>query len=502
MFKLSVVAVLCLCGFTCPEAQKLTLDEHARVEQAVQKIVDTTKVPSAAVGIARGGKVVYTEAFGSAQLSRNVGVANSTGPDMQMSVQTTRPVKARAGMAYPIGSISKQFTAVCVLLLQERGKLRLDDPVAKWFPNLTRAQDVTLRNLLTHTSGYSDYAPQDYTIPLWTKAGDPTALVNQWAAKPLDFEPGTKWQYSNTNFVLAALIVEKASGQKFHDFLWSNVITPLKMEGVLDMDSDRDKLDVQGYEQHALGPMRRATLEAPGWYYGDAELAMPVATLLQWDESIVHRTLLKPESYEQLETPYVLKDGRDSGYGLGVQVRIVPGGKKLVYHSGEVGGFVANNVIDLTDDVSYAVLTNQEASSAAGQITTAVRGVVLPALQSKPVTPGTAEKPAVSVTTQAQDDANAASVRAVIASLQDGKLDRSKLTDDTSFYFNEETTQDYIASLAPLGALQQAQQQQTELRGGMVFRVYALKFEKGNARLTTYTQTDGRIEQFLIAPAS
>ena len=481
-------------------AQRISLDERARIGAAIQKVVDTTKVPSASVGIARGGRVVYTEAFGSAHLPRNVGAPQSTGADMQMSVMTTKPVKARPGMAYPIGSISKQFTATCILRLQEQGKLRLDDPVAKWFPNFTRAQDVTVRNLLTHTSGYSDYAPQDYTIPAWTKPTQPIDLVTQWATKPLDFEPGTKWQYSNTNFQIAALIVEKASGEKFHDYLWSNVITPLNLEGVLDLDTDRDKLDVQGYEQHALGPMRRAVLEAPGWYYGDGQLAMPVATLLQWDESIVHRTLLKPESYDQLETSYVLKDGTDSGYGLGVDVRSFPNGKKFITHSGEVGGYVANNVVDLTDDLSYAALTNQEASSAAGQITTAVRKVLLPDLPA-PVAKRRSGTPAPAITTAAQDAANADAVRAVLTSLQEGKLDRSRLTADTNFYFNDETAEDYEASLAPLGALQQVDQKQAELRGGMVFRHYTLTFEKGNAELTTYTQPDGKLEQFLIAPA-
>lgn len=479
-------------------AQRLTLDQRATMQQEVQKVVDTTRVPSAAVGVARGGKVVYTAAFGEAQLPRNVGAAHSDSPDLQMSTLTTKAVKARASMAYPIGSISKQFTAACVLLLQEQGKLRLDDPVAKWFPNFTRAQDVTVRNLLTHTSGYSDYAPQDYTIPAWTKTAVPLDVVTQWATKPLDFDPGTRWQYSNTNFVIAALIVEKASGQKFHDFLWSNVITPLHLEGVLDLDTDRDKLDVQGYEQHALGPMRHAMLEAPGWYYGDAELAMPVATLLLWDESIVHHTLLKPESYEAMETPFVLKDGTDSGYGLGVDVRTYPGDKKIIAHSGEVGGFVANNVVDLTDDVSYAALTNQEASSAAGEITGAVQHVLLPNLGE--AKPGRAGKHSATVTTAAQDAASSDLVRSVIGSLAAGKLDRSHLTDDANFYFNAETAEDYVASLAPLGNLQAVKQDSAALRGGMIFRKYALTFENGKATLTTYTQPDGKLEQFLIAP--
>src|SRR6185437_1406162 len=143
---------------------------------------------------------------------------------------------ATPGMHYAVGSISKQFTATCILLLQERGKLKLDDPVAKWFPELTRANDVTIRMLLTHTSGYSDYAPQDYIIPEWTRPTHPIDLVHQWAEKPLDFEPGTKWQYSNTNYVIAGLIVEKVSGESFDRFLSENVLQPLHLHDVLDLN--------------------------------------------------------------------------------------------------------------------------------------------------------------------------------------------------------------------------------------------------------------------------
>ena len=214
----------------------------------------------------------------------------------------------------------------------------------------------------------------------------------------------------------------------------------------------------------------------------------------------MHRTLLKPESYEQMETAYLLKDGTNSGYGLGVEVRFFPNGKKFIMHSGEVGGYVSNNVVDLTDDVSYAALTNQEASSAAGRITTAVRKVLLPDLQPQ-IRPGrTAKTEAAPVTTAVQDSTNGDNVRAVLTGLQEGRLDRSRLTADTSFYFNDETAEDYEARLAPLGALQQVKQEGAELRGGMIFRHYTLGFEKGSASLTTYTEPDGKLEQFLIAP--
>ncbi len=476
-------------------AQALTPSERTSIDTAVQQVVTKTDVPSVSVGIARGGHIVYTRAFGNAVLPRNIAVPSTAGGTTTLSQQTTKPTAADPAMAYPVGSISKQFTAACILLLQERGKLRLDDPVAKWFPTLTRANQVTVRNLLSHTSGYSDYAPQDYTIPAWTRPVDPLALVREWASKPLDFDPGTRWQYSNTNFELAALIVQKVSGQSFHDFLWQNIITPLKLQGVLDLDTDRAQLQVRGYEQHALGPMRPAILEAPGWYFGDATLAMPVATLLAWDESIVHRTLLKPESYDSMETEVRLADGTGSGYGLGVFVRTSASGKKTIYHSGEVGGFVSNNVIALNDDICYAALTNQEAR-VAGLVTNALTPILLGT--SRTATATATPGPHASTPAARQAEAQA---QAILLALQKGQLDRTLFTSDTNSYFSAETVDDYAKSLAALGTVRSTLQTGEELRGGMTFRTFKLEFAGGRTlSLTTYAMADGALEQFIVGP--
>jgi len=135
----------------------------AKIDEAVHRVLDKTGVPSALLGIVQDGPVIYTAAYGKA---------------------TVQPeIKATPQMHYPIGSISKQFTAACVLLLQQQGKLTVDDPISRWFPEFTDAAHITIRNLLTHTSGYSDYAPQDYTIPAWIGATEPRAVEHEWAQK-------------------------------------------------------------------------------------------------------------------------------------------------------------------------------------------------------------------------------------------------------------------------------------------------------------------------------
>ena len=171
----------------------------ARVDAIANGVLQQHGVPSASVAVVQGGKLVYTHAYGKAHID----------PD----------VAATPEMRYSIGSISKQFTAAAILLLQEQGKLRVDDPVGKYVPGLTHGNEVTIRQILSHTSGYQDYWPEDYLMTPMMKPATGQEILDTWAKKPLDFDPGTKWQYSNTNYVIAGLIVEKVSGQKLVEFL-------------------------------------------------------------------------------------------------------------------------------------------------------------------------------------------------------------------------------------------------------------------------------------------
>jgi D-alanyl-D-alanine carboxypeptidase len=178
---------------------------RAHIDRIAAIVLDHTGVPSASVALVKGGKLVFAHAYGKAQLEP----AKAATPDMR----------------YSIGSISKQFTAAAILLLQEQGKLSLDDAVGKYVPGLTRSDEVTIREILSHTSGYQDYWPEDYVMTPMLKPETAQQIIDTWAKKPLDFEPGTKWQYSNTNYVIAGLIVEKVSGKKLLEFLSEHIFT-------------------------------------------------------------------------------------------------------------------------------------------------------------------------------------------------------------------------------------------------------------------------------------
>ncbi len=178
---------------------------------------------------------------------------------------------------------------------------------------------------------------------------------------------------------------------------------------------------------------------------------MPVETLLEWDISVMNQTLLKPASYAAFETEMKLKDGTGTHYGLGVDVN-VRDGRRMVSHTGEVGGFVAANAIYPDDKLAIAVLTNQEASPAASAILRAITPLLLPSAAG------------------ADHTAAEAQVRSILSGLQQGKIDRSLFTPDCNFYFSKETIGDFQTSLSPLGDVRTVAQTSEQLRGGMSFK--------------------------------
>jgi CubicO group peptidase (beta-lactamase class C family) len=192
------VLLLFVVGGTHAQTQ-LPADLTEKIDKVATDTLARTGVPSASIAIVKDGQIVYVKAYGDARLEPKT--------------------PATPQMRYSIGSISKQFTAAAILLLQEQGKLSLDDKVSKYVPDLTRANDVTIRQLLSHTSGYQDYWPQDYVMPGMLKPTNAQQIMDTWGKKPLDFEPGTKWQYSNTNYVIAGVIVEKVAKMPLLQFL-------------------------------------------------------------------------------------------------------------------------------------------------------------------------------------------------------------------------------------------------------------------------------------------
>jgi CubicO group peptidase (beta-lactamase class C family) len=431
-----------------------------QLDKAIDGILTKTGAPSASVAIVRDGKIASVKAYGLARLDW--------------------PMQATPQMRYAIGSISKQFTAAAVLMLAEQGKLSLDDKVARWMPELTRAKDVSIRQLLSMTSGYQDFWPQDYVMPEMVAPTTAQRIADTWAKKPLDFEPGTKWQYSNTNYTIAGAIVERVAGMPLIEFLRQHIFTPLQMTSVYDVDAaPLPGSSPERYSRYALGPLRRAPKEGKGWLFAAGELAMTAQDLAKWDISMIDESVLKPASYREMERETLLAGGTGTRYGLGVSVGMADG-RRVVSHNGEVSGFTAQNNIYPDDRAAIVVLTNLDATTASDQIATKIAQTLF----------ATADAGAEAATAQA---------RRIFAGLQKGEIDRALFTPNANAYFSALALKDFAASLGPLGTPQEFVQTTQSLRGGMTLRRYRVKFPNKTLRAWTFAMPDGKLEQFMVA---
>lgn len=435
-------------------------------ERKISETVAASGAPSVSVAVVQDGKLSYAKAFGKASLD----------PERNADTNTR----------YAIGSISKQFTVAAILLAAEQGKLSLDDKVSKYFPDLTRANEITIRQLLSHTSGYEDYAPQDYIIPEWTKPTTPENLLNKWAKKPLDFDPGTKWQYSNTNFVLAGRIFEKATGEKLVPFLEKNIFEPLGMTTAGDCSVTKTPQDAVAYTRYGLGPARPALREAAGWYFAAGELCMTPADLAKWDIAFLQEKILSAKSYQEFTREVLLTDEDYTHYALGLQLGQLDN-IPTIYHGGEVSGFLAYSFMYPTRNVAVIIVSNQDGTDLITPLEHEIARWVL-----EP------DKRDTSAASANAPRAELDQVQAIVEGLQAGKINRALFTANANFYFTDAALADFKESLAPLGKLKSITRQFAGLRGGMKARGYKAQFETKTVSVSVYMTDDGLYEQFLV----
>jgi D-alanyl-D-alanine carboxypeptidase len=433
-------------------AHALSPLDTSTVDQVVAEWLSSTGAPSASIAIVQDGRLTYAKAYGAARLDPRV---------------PATPVSR-----YPIDSLSKEFTAAAILLLAERGKLSLDDPVAQWIPGLT-APAVTLRQLLTHTSGMRDFWPQDFVTPEMTQPTTTAAIIDEWARRPLDFEPGTDWQYSNTGYVVAAAVVEKASGMPLFEFLRHQVFEPLHMAHVADYSSTPlGAGDAEGYTRYGLGPAIRAPKEGPGWLFGAAGLAMQPSDLALWDLSLINRSLLGADSYQAEFAPVILKDGGARDYGLGLDVESRRG-RLRIGHSGAGSGFLADNRVWPQDRAAIVVLTNNDWADP-GDLSDRIAYVVL--------APAPEEKRA----------------REVFRAMQNGTLDRGWFSEVGNSYLTAAVLADLRSSLRPLGPARLITLESESQRGGMTTHRWKILCRGARLEAIERSHPDGKLDEFLI----
>jgi D-alanyl-D-alanine carboxypeptidase len=322
-------------------AVELTPPQVAAIDRIAQTAIERKATPSVVIGIAKQGRLVFVKAYGYRNLDDRV--------------------PADVDTAYGIGSNTKQFTAACVLMLRDEGKLDLDAPVGRYLPGLAHGEVVTVRELLTHTGGYVEFTELDDFDRLAARPATTEEILRTVLDRPLAFTPGTRWEYSNTGYVILTAMIERLSGMRYADFLRTRIFEPLAMtrtryENESAVEPDR----ATGYTRFAMGPQEHEQHVDYSWFAGAGAIASTVADLEKWNEAIDRGALLSPSSREMMHTSMKLADGTDTHYGMGLLLGTLPGGKHVIYHGGDTTGFGSQDARYIEDGIDVIVLTNQE----------------------------------------------------------------------------------------------------------------------------------------------
>jgi len=294
--------------------------------------------PGAAIIVRKNGQTVIRKGYGLADLELQVPVE----PDM----------------VFRLGSITKQFTAVSILMLAEQGKLGLQDEITKFLPDYpTQGRKITVEHLLTHTSGIQSYTDMAEWLPLWRKDFSVKELVDLFKDKPMQFEPGESWAYNNSGYILLGAIIEKVSGKTYETFVDANIFKPLGMKNSYYGNTERViPRRVPGY-QTGKGGFVNAPYLSMTQPYAAGSLLSTVDDLAIWSDAVFSGKLVKKEWLDKAFTPYKLKNGESSGYGFGWFAADF-GGHRSIEHGGGINGFTAYEMTFPEEKIFLAILTN------------------------------------------------------------------------------------------------------------------------------------------------
>lgn len=333
--------------FTLALARALTAQATSDLAAKADAYIKATGIPGSVL-LAKSGKVV---------LARGYGLAN-----IELDVPNKSETKFR------LGSITKQFTAAAILQLQEKGKLRIEDPISRYIPNTPAAwTGITIHHLLTHTSGIPSYTEEaGYQAHMRERVGAPIDFLSRFRDRPLEFAPGEKFHYDNSGYFLLGVIIEQVSGLEYEDYLRKNIFEPLQMTATgYDWPAAILKDRASGYSNGDGGKINADFLDM-GQPYAAGSLYSTVLDLYKWDRALYSTKVLNAESLQAAFTPnkYDWAEGIKYGYGWGItQVH----GHKAVGHGGGINGFSTVIWRAIEEDATAIVLSNNDAAGDVGK---------------------------------------------------------------------------------------------------------------------------------------
>ncbi len=452
-----IASLLCHCLI----AHADNVDDYIRVQMRRQH------VPGLSLAVVRDGTVIKAKGYGLANVELGV--------------------PATADTVYEIGSITKQFTATAIMMLVEEGKIGLDEKIPAYLSGLPDAwKEVTVRQLLTHTSGIKGYTNVPGFEKLTLVPASKEEVIKVVAAAPLEFPSGDRWNYSNTGYFLLGMIIEKASGKSYADFLKDCIFTPLQMTSTQVNDLHTIIAHrASGYEWKD-NMLRNADFISMTWPFAAGGIVSTVKDLSKWDAALYTNRLLKPDSLSQMWTRVRLNNGTTSDYGFGWFLDKVKG-HTHVYHSGGIPGFTSHITRYPDDQLTVIVLTNQMGNTS--RIGEAVAGLYLPAVAPVTYKPVEDKEPLVT-----------AQIRRIMEQSAAGDLDKDLFTPDLFTITTTQLKQGMREGLRRLGPVKSVVLVERQAVGAN--REYRYRVEyKDEVFLASCTfNKEGKIAQMSLQP--
>lgn len=497
-YNLAMLRMLafCLLAAGCSATLAQNAPDTATVYRIGKAAYDQNRAPGFSLGVWYRGRVVFANGFGYADLSNNSPVTADT--------------------RFPVGSITKQFTAASILLLAERGRLSLNDTLGRYLPEMPNASRITLRMLLNQTSGLHNYPlTSEHAWPLEGQIDANRLFAIMRTDKP-DFAPGEKWEYSNTNYAALAGVVVKSSGMSFEQFVQQNIFGPLLMTAS-GVGYQAQKGVATPYEGTAGNFTPSELPFSLDLYYGAGNIISSVTDLMRWDAALIGDRLLKPASMRELWTAGRLANGQTVDYAMGFVPASI-GGHREVWHNGYaplIGGYCLNAIFP-DDQMAVVVLSNSPDAVFQGvpeQMTREILAAINPHVIAPLQTAGeSAPQQIVSKnapqqiareegTTQGTEDARAqALARKVFEEMAAGRPDPSIMSPQMNAALTPQHVAQAAREMSALGRLIQMRLTQATSLGNGVYYVYLAFFTGGVRQILITVRTDGKVDGFQVVP--
>jgi CubicO group peptidase (beta-lactamase class C family) len=436
----------------------------AKVEEYVKAEMQRQRIPGLSLAVIKNGEITLAKGYGFANLEHQV------------------PVKPET--IFQSGSMGKQFTATAVMMLVEAGKLNLSDPITNYFPDAPAGwSKITVRHLLTHTGGTTDY-PRDFDFRRDYTEAD---LLKRAEAIPLAFQPGEKWSYSNLGYVLLGILIHKVSGEFYGDYLQARVFRPLGMSTArIISEEDIVPNRAAGY-QLVKGEVKNQEWVSPSLNTtADGALYFTVYDLAKWDAALYTEKLLKRSSLDQMWTPVKLNDGKTIPYGFGWSLNQVRG-HQIIEHGGAWQGFKSHIARYVDDQLTIVVFANLSQANP-GRIAHGIAAIYNPELAPEP--PKAIEDKEPQVTSLARD---------VIRRATDGSLDANLFTAEAWTEISRNTAQvsTFLKPLGPLNAVELLERNEAD--GNHRYR-YRLRYKDTNLFFVVSLNSKGKITGLNLQP--